>query len=54
MLGGGSGHRRRGRVRLGRRYGERLLKRLPDRLVKPEAVRATTNELLPRADRSSC
>jgi membrane-associated protein len=32
---------------VGRRYGERLLRRLPDRLVKPEAVRAT-NELLRR------
>jgi undecaprenyl-diphosphatase len=32
---------------VGRRYGERLLGRLPDRLVKPEAVRAT-NELLRR------
>lgn len=32
---------------VGRCYGERLLKRLPDRLVKPDAVRATT-ELLRR------
>lgn len=32
---------------VGRRYGERLLARLPDRLVKPEAVRATS-ELLRR------
>jgi membrane-associated protein len=32
---------------VGRRYGERLLARLPDRLVKPETVRAT-NELLRR------
>ena len=32
---------------LGRRYGELLLQRLPDRLVKPEAVQAT-NELLRR------
>jgi membrane-associated protein len=32
---------------IGRRYGERLLKRLPDRLVKPDAVRAT-NDLLRR------
>lgn len=32
---------------VGRRYGERLLNRLPDRLVKPDAVRAT-NELLRR------
>jgi membrane-associated protein len=32
---------------LGRRYGERLLRRLPDWLVKPEAVRAT-NDLLRR------
>ena len=32
---------------LGRRYGELLLRRLPDRLVKPEAVQAT-NELLRR------
>jgi membrane-associated protein len=32
---------------IGRRYGERLLRCLPDRLVKPEAVRATT-ELLRR------
>jgi membrane-associated protein len=31
----------------GRRYGERLIGWLPDRLVKPEAVRAT-NELLRR------
>lgn len=31
----------------GRRYGELLLRRLPDRLVKPEAVQAT-NELLRR------
>jgi membrane-associated protein len=32
---------------VGRRYGERLLRCLPDRLVKPEAVRAI-NELLRR------
>ncbi len=32
---------------IGRRYGERLLMRLPDRLVKPDAVRAT-NDLLRR------
>jgi undecaprenyl-diphosphatase len=32
---------------VGRRYGDRLLQRLPDRLVKPDAVRAT-NELLRR------
>jgi membrane-associated protein len=32
---------------VGRRYGERMLGWLPDRLVKPEAVRATT-ELLRR------
>jgi membrane-associated protein len=32
---------------LGRRYGERLLRRLPGWLVKPEAVRAT-NDLLRR------
>jgi undecaprenyl-diphosphatase len=32
---------------VGRRYGERLLACLPDRLVKPEAVRATS-ELLRR------
>jgi undecaprenyl-diphosphatase len=32
---------------VGRRYGARLLNRLPDRLVKPDAVRAT-NELLRR------
>ncbi|HEY6422803.1 MAG TPA: DedA family protein [Pseudonocardiaceae bacterium] len=31
----------------GRRYGERLVQRLPPRLIKPEAVRATT-ELLQR------
>jgi membrane-associated protein len=32
---------------VGRRYGQRLLDRIPERLVKPEAVRAT-NELLCR------
>lgn len=32
---------------IGRRYGERPLMRLPDRLVKPDAVRAT-NDLLRR------
>ncbi|MGH3672200.1 MAG: DedA family protein [Pseudonocardiaceae bacterium] len=32
---------------VGRRYGELLLRRLPDRLVKPEAVQ-TTKELLRR------
>lgn len=32
---------------VGRRYGERLLNRLPARLIKPDAVRAT-NELLRR------
>lgn len=33
---------------VGRRYGEQLLKRLPDRLVKPEAVRAANELLRPR------
>jgi membrane-associated protein len=32
---------------VGRHYGDRLIQRLPDRLVKPDAVRAT-NELLRR------